>query len=257
MIARDVDLAEASQWWTASNTLPPVFQGRSDILCEFEENTTSKRGGRTTVSKDIYILFRDYSQTVVSARYDPKDPMNSLSMEQRHELPPPRLSQEQLETASTQYGQAIAAAAQKASTVGDGSPLGLVTELIDAAAPNALKPIGNRAFGAVVYANMANSSVQQFDEIRPGDIVSFRNARFQGKHGPMHAKYSLDVGKPEHVAVVMEWDGTKKKIRAWEQGREKDRKVRVESFKVGDLRSGEVKVWRLVGREWVGWESNS
>jgi len=76
------------------------------------------------------------------------------------------------------------------------------------------------------------------DEIRPGDIISIRNAKFQGKHGPMHAKYSMEVGKPDHVAIVAEWDGVKKKVRAWEQGRE-SKKVKQESFRLDDLRSGE------------------
>jgi hypothetical protein len=72
----------------------------------------------------------------------------------------------------------------------------------------------------------------------------------------MHAKYSAEVGKPDHVAVVSEWDGTKKKVRAWEQGRE-SKKVKVESFKLDDLRSGEVKIWRVMPRSWVGWNSQS
>ena len=71
----------------------------------------------------------------------------------------------------------------------------------------------------------------------------------------MHQKYNVEVGKPDHVGVVFDWDGTKKKVRAWEQGREsQSRKVKLESFKVGDLRSGEVRVWRVMGRGWVGWE---
>lgn len=72
----------------------------------------------------------------------------------------------------------------------------------------------------------------------------------------MHQKYNIEVGRPDHVAVVVDWDGTKKKVRAWEQGRE-SRKVKMESFKLGDLRSGEVKVWRVVARAWVGWEGQN
>jgi len=106
----------------------------------------------------------------------------------------------------------------------------------------------------LIYVNIANATVQQLDEIRPGDIISFRNAKFQGKHGL--TKYSEDVGKPDHAAIVVEWDGTKKKVRAYEQGRE-SKKVKMESFRVGDLRSGEVKVWRVMGRNWVGWEGES
>ena len=66
----------------------------------------------------------------------------------------------------------------------------------------------------------------------------------------------MDVGRPEHVGIVVDWDGTKRKLRAWEQGRE-GRRVKMESFRLGDLRSGEVKIWRVVGRAWVGWEGNN
>ena len=140
--------------------------------------------------------------------------------------------------------------------VGDGTPSGLIVELLKPL-KDALLPIGTRAYGALVYSNQGNSIVNQHDEIRPGDIVTFRNAKFQGKHGPMHAKYTAELGKGEgHVAIVAEWDGAKKKVRAWEQGRE-SKKVRMESFKLEDLRSGEVKIWRVMGRAWVGWEGQN
>ena len=264
-IAQDVDLAEKSQWWTNPNTPPPAFQNRNDVLCEFEESSAPKRGGRMITSKDVYILFQDYSQTIMTARYDPKDPSASVVLEQRHEPPPPKLRQDQLEAVHSKFGaQLSAAAASRANTtVGDGTPQGLVLELLRTSCPGALMPIGaGKAYGALVYANMGNATVAQHDEMRAGDVVTFRNARFQGKHGAMHAKYSEDVRA--HVAVVVEWDGTKKKVRGWEQGREEDGKggaggsrgvkVKQVSFRLGDLRSGEVKVWRVVGRDWVGWE---
>jgi uncharacterized protein YijF (DUF1287 family) len=148
------------------------------------------------------------------------------------------------------------AAGLAGSAVGDGTASAFVHELLRPQS-SALLPIGSRSYGALVYANLGNASTQQFDEIRPGDIVTFRNAKFAGHKGGLHAKYSMDVGRPEHVAVVIDWDGTKKKIRAWEQGRQEEKgkkaKVREESFKVGDLKSGEVMVWRVMPRAWVGW----
>ncbi|KAL8972276.1 MAG: hypothetical protein Q9183_000633, partial [Haloplaca sp. 2 TL-2023] len=139
------------------------------------------------------------------------------------------------------FGTRIAegALSKKETVVGDGTPNALILDLMSSL-PSALRPVGTRAYGALVYTNLANASVQQFDEIRAGDIITFRNAKFQGHRGAMHAKYSAEIGKPDHVGVVVDWDGTKKKIRAWEQGRE-NRKVRAEGFKLGDLRSGEVK----------------
>jgi hypothetical protein len=71
----------------------------------------------------------------------------------------------------------------------------------------------------------------------------------------------------EHVGVVVEWDGTKKKVRVTEQGRERDSskkekkgkggKIEVEGYRLEDLRSGEVRVWRVVGREFIGWGNGS
>ncbi|PYI05862.1 hypothetical protein BO78DRAFT_137205 [Aspergillus sclerotiicarbonarius CBS 121057] len=252
-IAMDVDLAENTLWWTQHHTPPPVFQNRRDVLLEFEESSSSKRGGKTMVTKDIYVLFIDHSQTVVTVSFDARNPTDAV-FEQRHEAPPIQPRQDQLENAHLQIGTRIASAvnAIQNTTVADGTPFGLVQHLLSPLS-DALLPVGTRAYGALVYSNLANASVQQNDEIRAGDIVSFRNARFQGHRGTMHQKYSAEVGKPDHVGVVVDWDGTKKKIRAWEQGRE-SKKVKVESFKLNDLRSGECKVWRVMPRSYVGWE---
>ena len=255
-IADDVDLSPSSNWWTQPRGLPPVFRERRDIICEFEGPKPITGEGKSYSSTDIYILYRDYSQTIISIRYDSRN-LNDLSLEQRHEPPPPKLRQDQLEEAHGMFGQRIAEAvvAKQNTVVGDGSPQSLVLDLLTSF-PLALLPVGTRAYGALVYANIGNATVQQYDEIRAGDIVTLRNAKLQGKHGPMHQKYSIEVGKPDHVGVVVDWDGTKKKVRAWEQGRE-SKKVKIESYKVGDLKSGEVRVWRVMSRSWVGWDSGS
>lgn len=259
-IAADLDLAENTTWWTASSPLPPVLQSRNgiDVLSECEESTSSKRGGRTMVTKEIYLLFIDYSQTIISVQFDANNPAEA-QLSQKHLPPPAKLRQDQLETYWQRFGRNIAETAnslghsKKDSIIGNGSPPALPAELIKANA-QALQPVGTRSYGALVYANLANASTQQYDEIRPGDIVTLRNARFEGTHGAMKHKYKEEYG-PQHVAIVEEWDGTRRAIRAWEQGREK-KKVRSEKFRLGDLRSGEVKVWRVVGRDWVEWETS-
>ena len=250
-VAHDLDLASHTGWWLQPNSIPPQLQGRT-FFFESEESS-GKRGGKTEVTRDIYVLYQDYSQTIITVRFDPTG-ASSAHLEQRHEAPPRSLRQDQLEESYERFGRAIAeaVATRKDMVVGDGTPQALVYELLRPH-KDALLPVGMRAYGALVYANLANASTTQNDEIRAGDVMSVRNARFQGKHGAMHAKYSAEVGKPDHVAVVAEWDGTKKKVRAWEQGRE-SKKVRLESFKLDDLRSGEVKIWRVMPRSWVGWE---
>lgn len=248
-VAQEIDPGLGSQWWLKPNTLPPVLQGRAkDLSFEIEQSSTG-----SAITKDVYILFHDYSQTVLQVSYDQTDPVNA-TITQRHEAPPPQPRQDQLEDLHIQYGTKIlnGAKTKENTVVGDGEPSTLIRELLKLA-PHALIPVGSRAYGCLVYANLANASVQHLDEIRPGDIISFRNARFQGHRGGLHQKYTTEVGKPDHVGIVVDWDGTKKKIRAYEQGRE-SKKCKIESYKVGDLRSGEVKVWRVAGRSWVGWE---
>ncbi|KAF7559823.1 hypothetical protein G7046_g4328 [Stylonectria norvegica] len=253
-IANEIDLAVQSGWWKQPNQVPPVLQGRKDIFYESEESTSTNGGQKTTLTRELFVLYQDYSQTFLTVRYDPYDP-SDVELEQRHEPPPRPLRQDQMEEFYERFGRAIseAVASKKDTVVGDGTPQGLVFELLRPF-KDALAPVGSRAYGALVYSNMANASTQQNDVIRAGDILTVRNAKFQGKHGPMHAKYSVEVGKPDHVGIVAEWDGTKKKVRAWEQGRE-SKKVKVESFKLDDLRSGEVKIWRIMPRSWVGWNS--
>lgn len=251
-VAQNVDLSENIAWWKTPNTPPPVFQNRTgDLYFEVDENPGARRGGRI-ITKDIYVLFHDYSQTVITVRYDPADPLpSSAQLEQRHEPPPPQPRQDQLESWQVQFGSKIytGAKAREGTIVGDGEAFSFIRDLFGLA-PGILPPAGSRCYGALVYTNLANASVQQFDEIRAGDIVTFRNAKFQGHRGGLHQKYNSDVGN--HVGVVSEWDGTKKKLKVWEQGRD-GRKVKEAGFRVGDLRSGEVKVWRGVGRGWVGW----
>lgn len=254
-VANDIDLASQSGWWMQSTGLPSQLHGRKDIFFESEESTSADQG-KTIVTRDIYVLFQDYSQTIITVRFDPQDP-SDVQLDQRHEPPPRALRQDQLEKSYERFGQAIGEAVSKLkdTVVGDGTPQALIFDLLRPH-KDALLPVGTRAYGALVYSNLANASTSQNDEIRPGDIISIRNAKFQGKHGAMHAKYSVEVGKPDHVAVVAEWDGTKKKVRAWEQGRE-SKKVKLESFKLDDMRSGEVKIWRVMPRSWVGWEGGN
>lgn len=273
-IAHEVDMGEASKWWSQPNVPPPPIQGRNDVLYEIEELPRSSQGGKTVISKEVFVLYQDYSQTVITARFDSSN-ADDVEFQQRQEGPPAKLRQDQLENSWNRFGMGISKLVEKMTgsvAINDGSSHALIIELLRGM-PAALPPVGTRAYGALVYANLGNASVQQFDEIRPGDIVSFRNAKFSGKHsGALHSKYSLDVAV--HVGVVTEWDGTKKKVRVAEQGRDangegdgakgssssKDKKkkkgkIEVESYRLGDLRSGEVRVWRVVGREFVGWRS--
>ena len=248
---REENIQDGHPWWQDPGSPPPVFKNRPDLIYEVEDSTSTRRGGHTTITREVYILFSDYSQTIVTAQYDHDDPSRA-TLSQRHLPPPPQPSKMELEARHDQVGHQVVALAQArlGSAVGDGSSLAFVLEIFSKL-ENCLPSAGARSHGALIYSNFGNSSTKQFDEIRPGDIVAFRNAIFQG-HGGLRGKIVTEVGKPDHVAVIQEWNGSKKKLKVLEQ-RQENRRVSHSSYKIGELKSGEVHVFRPMPRSWVDW----
>ncbi|EMR08150.1 hypothetical protein PNEG_03587 [Pneumocystis murina B123] len=253
-IAHNIDLEKDTLWWTLPNALPSIFQNRKDILLKFFESSHLLKDGNTIITKEIRILFHDYSETHILVTFNKKNPENA-NLKQIHQPSPIKPNQNQLEIAYEKFGTQIAnlASLHFGITVGDGSPFAFVQDIISNI-PDALPSTGVRAYGALIYRNRANASTEQRDEIKTGDIVSFRNAKFQGHKGSLYTKYNISVGNPDHAAVIMEWDGTKRKIKVWEQGRI-SKKVIQSSFKIGDLKSGEICIWRVMSKSWVSWDS--
>jgi myosin tail region-interacting protein MTI1 len=248
---KEEDIHGGREWWRDPASPPPIFKNRPDLVYEVEDSSSTKRGGRTTSTREVYILFSDYSQTIVTVQFDRDDP-SQATLKQRHLPPPASPSKAELESRYEQVGLQIVALTQSklGVSVGDGTSMALIREIFSKL-DNCLPSAGGRAHGALVYSNLGNSSTKQFDEIRPGDIVAFRNAVFQA-HGGLRGKVTTEVGKPDHTAVVQEWNGSKKKLKVLEQGRE-SRKVGNNSYKIGDLKSGEVHVFRPMSRSWVDW----
>ncbi|QSL67203.1 hypothetical protein MERGE_001593 [Pneumocystis wakefieldiae] len=253
-IAHNIDLEKDTLWWTLPNALPSIFQNRKDILLKFFESSHLLKDGNTMVTKEIRILFHDYSETHILVTFNRKNPENA-NLKQIHRPSPIKPNQNQLEIAYEKFGTQIAnlASLHSGIAVGDGSPFAFIQDIISNI-PDALPSTGIRAYGALIYQNRANASTEQRDEIKAGDIISFRNAKFQGHKGSLYTKYSTSVGNPDHAAVIMEWDGTRRKIKVWEQGRG-SKKVIQSSFKINDLKSGEICIWRVMSKSWVNWDS--
>lgn len=239
-------------------------------MYEVEETEIWKRGGRSYVVRDIYVLFPDYSQTIVTVEFNRDN--GYVSFQQRVEAPPPFLRQDQLEAVYGDYGLRIAEVSQQMAGQSL-APGTFVPSVLSKVGSGLLPPVGKRSYGAVLYQNLANASERHYDEIRRGDIVVFRGARFQGHKGSLHTKYTSEAGTggsspgpgPEgkagasgvHVGIVYEWDGAKRKIKVFEQPENAvsgGSKIKAESYRLNDLKSGEVKVFRVIGRNYVGWD---
>ncbi|BFZ53763.1 assembly of actin patch protein [Savitreella phatthalungensis] len=260
--ARDIDMSPQTGWFQQPNMPPPSLQGRTDLSYEIDESTKTSRG-TTVITKEIYVLYADLSQSLITCTFSTRADSGPPQFDQSHTPPPQNTSRDDLERAYSQYGARVLSTAKskEGQSLGAGADASALVWECVRALDNALTPIGTRTYGATVYQNIANAHVSAVDEIRPGDILAFRNAKLQGHKGAIKSKYSVEVGKPDHAAVVLDWDGSKKKIRVLEVDTgvaptpNKPAKIVQNSYKLNDLKSGEAKVFRIVGRDFVGWQS--
>lgn len=104
-----------------------------------------------------------------------------------------------------------------------------------------LPSIGNKTFGAVVYKN-TNGDSSSLDDIRKGDIIVLLGAHFS-------SGLTTGVNGPQ-VSVVTSWDKVNSQAHAVEQT---DSGFKEAVYDFGELVKGKIRVFRVIGRDCVGW----
>lgn len=246
---------ETSPWWTTNEGVPKSLLLRKDVRYEVETQELFKRNELLIVIRDIYVLFPDYSQEIITAEYAPQDPNVPVQIFFRKINTPITPRPEELEDNYQKYGRAILdtvlRSGDQIGKFGGVDFVGNVLKHVD----RALLPVGTQSFGVPVYINKGNAVVRQFDEVHAGDIVTFKSAKFQGHKGGLHQKYNVEAGRNDVVnsGIIFEYDPAKRKMRVYLSDESVPGRVKAESFRIGDFKSGEVQVFRAVGREYVGW----
>src|SRR5208282_4695351 len=85
---KEENIQDGQQWWLDPGSPPFAFRNRKDLTYEVEDSTSMRRGGHTSVTREVYILFSDYSQTIITVQYDRDEPSRA-TLSQRHLPPPP------------------------------------------------------------------------------------------------------------------------------------------------------------------------
>ncbi|GME72216.1 unnamed protein product [[Candida] boidinii] len=232
-------------WWV-SRKLPadPKFK---DVLYEISSFPKEKRCSRSVLYLDYYILNKDYSQIIWEISCDANHPENILSYSETL-LPTPSASQEYLKKASSTYGPKIlelARAAQKTSLKQE-----FISWIFDQLPPKVLRNVG-KSYGTVIYRNIDNKDFRNYDKIRPGDIFSAIHAKFESRSALHKKSFELGSSRQPHMAVISEFDKIKNKFRVVEQ--DSRGVVQESSYKLSDMKSGRIEVFRVVGRNYVGW----
>ncbi|ODV63364.1 uncharacterized protein ASCRUDRAFT_29353, partial [Ascoidea rubescens DSM 1968] len=237
-------------WWLKNNELPSdlIRKVGNNLIFEVEENEIIKRGNRKFIYRDYYILFANYSQLVISISFDSKNPQITVNMNQSH-ISPPIINDDILNKYYDLFGNTIYQLAIKSIgsiIYGDFVP-GLLSQI-----PNILRPVGATSFGAQIYFNNSNSQISKKGDFRPGDILTLEKAKFNA-HNKFHQKFVFETGfdKP-FSAIITDWDNKKEKFRVIEKSSNTG-KIKQSSYRPSDLKSGTIRVFRTVGRDFVQW----
>lgn len=249
------NLAESSGWWI-KDAVPDCLEGSvgTDFIFEVDRHKSNKRGGREVVYKDYYILFHDLSQIVVELQYDSDDPRTTLSVCNAYVKSPIMNRRDVLDKYHALFGPAVVDAAQSLanSRVSNGFVNTVFKHVNHAYKDVLLSPIGNKAFGVTVYKNQNGTSVK-YDDIKAGDILCMKNAKFttHGLGGLSTKTAVYGEGNHFYSGVIVEIDHKKDKLRVLDS--DDSGAVKKESFKINDLKSGRLRVFRFVDRQFVGW----
>ena len=234
-------------WWL-NKQLPSDFKYK--YLFEVEDHKVKKRLGQTWIIRDYYILFEDYSQLQICLNFNEKDPQGTVTCQQFFKDKPTDLTK--LEGYSKRIGLGII---QKAhSKIGLTGSSHLVTSILDELkSEKILAPISSRTYGMSVFDYKPDTPIdsEALKNVRAGDILVIRKGKFES-HNKLGAKSITSIGMDSvpYSSIITEYDFTKSKFRVIE---EHSGKVIQSSYKLSHMRSGKLKVFRVVGRDYVGW----
>lgn len=239
-----------SNWWLKGE-LPDslIAKAGSELIYEVDSHEIHKRGGRVVNFRDYYVLFYDLSQLVFEIEFEKDDPRSSIKLVNSLIKPVPTIHKDLLSKYRNEFGDRVVLEAS--------SLLGLVVTgdfvdlILNKFSKELVQPIGSKSCGVTIYKNFNNHNIAKIDDIRAGDILWMKSGKFQS-HKVMGNNKVISVGDHEvHKSIIYEFDPRKDKIRVIEQ--ESNGLIKKESYKLSDFKSGKLRVFRLVGRDYVDW----
>ncbi|KAL7416657.1 hypothetical protein BDY24DRAFT_377811 [Mrakia frigida] len=213
-------------------------------------------------------MYGDRSRTFVTISWGNGVSASSPRIEQIQTDPPRRRTMEELEEASACYGERIArwCEGKEGTQVGRGECWDLADQAIKEVGRELKEETGGEheglaeaiehAFGEVVYVNLEGKIGWGLErKVRRGDVLQFVYATFKTMYSDGSSTTS-SAGTPEtgHTAVVIEeWTGVGgAPIKVLQSNVGGSPLTRQGQFNLGDLVSGEVRVFRVMDEEWGG-----
>lgn len=242
-----------SNWWLKGN-LPESLESKigSELTYEIDSNSITKRGNRIINYRDYYILFNDLSQLVFELEYESEDPRSTIKLINQFTKPMPIIRKDLLDKSYREFGNKITSITN--SLVGTRLNESIVSKVFSSLAKHdaqVLSPIGNKTYGVTIYRNTNNHNIARIEEIRPGDILCIKQGKFN-VHKGLTGNKSITVGGSEvFSAVVTDYDPKKDKFKVIEL--DNAGHIKKETYKMSEMKSGRVRVFRVVGRNYIEW----
>lgn len=208
--------------------------------------STSYRGNNYTLSIALRIP-DDLSIVKFKLDWDSQNPLGTVNVE-RNNVPPPRaLTVPELQEFHHTFGESVASWSESklSQMVGNGECWTLAQQAIEqSSGGRAMSPQG-LTHGALIYHRSTQGVHFSIDEIRRGDIIQYDKVRLQHANGG----YSV-VGDPDHTAVVTSVNGDE--IHFLNQNIGGVKRVQPGQQNFNDLTAGEIRIFRVVSKEWAG-----
>lgn len=238
-------------WWLKKEISQEALPCNLKFVYEVDDNQVKKRFDDVWLVRDFYILFENYSQICFTVIFSQSDPHNTAYCHQRYiSFLESNNSISVLENYSRKFGSQIL---QMASSQIGAETSDLVLTILKPFENKILPPIASRTFGANVFGHKAGQSINldSLKQVMPGDVLVIRKGVFehQEKSGTIQ-KFELGMGSSPYTSIVRAYDSSKQKIRVIE---ESQGEVIPANYSLFDMKAGKLKVFRIVGRDYVGW----
>ncbi|QLQ81120.1 hypothetical protein HG537_0E04750 [Torulaspora globosa] len=243
-----VEFDPTDLWWLHKTAPNKLFSPKSNYLMEVDDHLIKKRLSQNIMVRDFYFLFEDYSQLHLSLTYDIDNPQDTVQSTQRFVAL--KHNFELLSTFSEKYGSYIM---QSASEMIQSQNPDFIDSILSHLSKDIIMPIESRTYGVALLSYKAGQALdlEALRSIRAGDILVIRKGKFE-THRKLGPKEVIKVGMESlpHTAVVTEYDHTKNKLRVIEQ---KDGKITQTGYRLEHMKTGKLKIFRVIGRDYVGW----
>ncbi|KAL7274022.1 hypothetical protein RUND412_003093 [Rhizina undulata] len=273
-VPADLNLSLESLWFTKSPLrLPPAIERVEEKIYTYSTSWSRSAAGKTTHTLILSLRWTDnISGTKIRLTWDASAPDITVKSQQVHVPPPRPLDRVQLEIAAGRYGTRVLdwVRRQQGQQVGNGECWTLAHDALvalrnedeHAGVENEEKTMVSQgvSHGACIFSLWPDFSHSggSVDNLRPGDILQFRSARWVSKDAQGRIVREARAGMPEgqgcrdHTAVVESVMGTK--VAVWEQnvGGRKTVGRGEYFFGEGEMVEGGVRGFRAVGEGWAG-----